>query len=178
MNKFEQQLDAWLDGRLEGKELERFEASLPEISAAELEAQPEATKLSALLKQHVSPTRLANEDFFNHQLLTQIEGEEDAAVIAHQHFAEPRRSWWSINRLVWTGAVSLAAFAVTTFFVMRGEDNSAGQSAYLTQIINARIIDPDASPDATITMFESKEEKATVVWVEGLRSLPSEYAAK
>jgi hypothetical protein len=34
------------------------------------------------------------------------------------------------------------------------------------------------SPDATIAIFESKDEKATVVWVEGLQSLPSEYAAK
>jgi hypothetical protein len=177
MNKFEQQLDAWLDGRLEGKELERFEASLPEISAAELEAQPKReAQRAAQAACFASPAR--ERRFLQSPTAQPDRGEEDAAVIAHQHFAEPRRSWWSINRLVWTGAVSLAAFAVTTFFVMRGEDNSAGQSAYLTQIINARIIDPDASPDATITMFESKEEKATVVWVEGLRSLPSEYAAK
>ncbi len=177
MNKFDNNLDAWLEGRLHGKELERFEASLPAVSVAELEAQPEAATLSALLKQHTTPVRMTNEDFFNHQLLSQIEGEERSTATAHEHFAEPRRSWWSISRLVWTGAASLAGFALCTFFVMR-EDNSVGQSAYLTQIINARITDPAASPDATITMFESKEEKATVVWVEGLQSLPSEYAAK
>jgi hypothetical protein len=27
-------------------------------------------------------------------------------------------------------------------------------------------------------MFESKEDKVTVLWVEGLQSLPSEYATK
>jgi hypothetical protein len=27
-------------------------------------------------------------------------------------------------------------------------------------------------------MFESKEDRVTVLWTEGLKSLPSEYAAK
>lgn len=175
MKTFEENLNAWLEGRLNEKELADFEAALPQISAAELEQQ-EASKLGALLKKHVISPVMANEDFFNHQLRTQIESEERAAAPI---IPEPRvrETWWSIGRLVWTGAASLAIFAVCTFFVMR-EENVGGQSAYLTQIINARIIDPAASPDATITMFESKEEKATVLWVEGLQSLPSEYAAK
>ena len=87
-----------------------------------------------------------------------------------------RETWWSIGRLLWTGAASLAIFAVCTFFVMR-EEPSGGQSTYLTQIINARV-DPAVSPNATISMFESKEDKVTVLWVDGLQSLPSEYAAK
>ena len=175
MNKFEENLDAWLAGRLSGKELADFEASLPEISAAELEQQEDAQKLRALLKTHLDAPAMSNEEFFHHQLQTQIERDEQP--VARPAFAEPKQSWWSIGRLVWTGAASLAIFAVCTFFVMR-EDSSVSQSGYLTQIINARIIDPAASPDATITMFESKEEKATVVWVEGLQSLPSEFAAK
>jgi hypothetical protein len=39
-------------------------------------------------------------------------------------------------------------------------------------------VDPVVSPNATITMFESKEDKVTVLWVEGLQSLPSEFASK
>ena len=178
MKTFEENLNAWLEGGLQGKELEEFEASLPEISAAELEAQPEAPQLAALLKEHVGAVPLANADFFNHQLQTQIESDLRAAAPS-AHFAEPRQGWWSIGRLALTGALSLAAFALVTFFVMREDDKSAGQSAYLTQIINARITDPDASPDATITMFEATEgERATVLWVDGLQSLPSEYATK
>ena len=174
MKTFEENLNAWLEGRLTGKELVEFEASLPAISEAELEKQ-EDLQLSALLKEHIGAPAMANQEFFNHQLLTQIEGEMPAT--AHHEFAEPKQSWWSIGRLVWTGAASLAIFIVATFFVMQ-QENPGGQSTYLTQIINARITDPAASPDATITMFESKEEKATVLWVEGLQSLPSEYAAK
>jgi hypothetical protein len=51
------------------------------------------------------------------------------------------------------------------------------QSQYLTQILNARV-DPALGPNATISMFELKEDKVTVLWTEGLQSLPSEYAAK
>jgi hypothetical protein len=174
MNKSEENLNAWLEGRLTGQELADFEASLPEISEAEL-AQQEDRQLTALLKKHISAPAMTNQEFFNHQLLNEIEAEMPAH--AEHEFAEPRRSWWSISRLVWTGAASLAIFTVCTFFVVQ-QDNPAGQSSYLTQITNARITDPAASPDATITMFESKEEKATVLWVDGLQSLPSEYAAK
>ncbi len=57
------------------------------------------------------------------------------------------------------------------------EKPSTGQSPLTTQILSARV-DPVVSPNATISMFESKEDKATVLWIDGLQSLPSEYAAK
>jgi hypothetical protein len=56
MKTFEENLNAWLEGRLEGKELENFEASLPEISEAEL-AKQEDLQLSALLKEHIGSPR-------------------------------------------------------------------------------------------------------------------------
>ena len=83
---------------------------------------------------------------------------------------------WPIGRLVWIGATSLAIFCVCTFFVLR-ETNPTDQSEYLTQILNAQV-DPALSPDATISMFESKKDKVTVLWVDGLQSLPPEYATK
>ena len=84
--------------------------------------------------------------------------------------------WWPIGRLVWVGATALAIFSVCTFFVMR-EKPATEQSQYLSEILTARV-DPAVSPNATITMFESKEDKVTILWVEGLQSLPSEYASK
>jgi hypothetical protein len=174
MKTFEENLNAWLEGRLTGQELATFEASLPEISEAEL-TQQEDRQLTALLKENLRAPAMTNQEFFNHQLLSEIE--RDMPATAEHEFAEPKRSWWSISRLVWTGAASLAVFTVCTFFVVQ-QESPTSQSSYLTQITNARITDPAASPDATITMFESKEEKATVLWVDGLQSLPSEYAAK
>ena len=175
MKTFEEKWTAWLDGQLTGKELAEFEASLPDISAARLEKQ-EAGRLRGLLRQALSTHAMANEEFFSHQLREEIE--RDTRAAAPQSTPAPvRESWWSIGRVVWTGAASLAVMTLTTFFMMR-EDNVGGQSTYLTQIINARV-DPAVSPNATISMFETKdEEKVTVLWVDGLQTLPPEYAAK
>jgi len=78
--------------------------------------------------------------------------------------------------LLWSGATSLAIFAVCAFFLMR-EKPAQDQSQYLTQILNARV-DPNVSPDATVSIFQTKQDRVTVLWVDGLKSLPSDYAAK
>ena len=87
-----------------------------------------------------------------------------------------RESWWTIRRLLWTGATSLAVFALCTFFVLR-EEPAPDQSQYLTQILEARV-DPGVNPYATVSIFQTKEDRVTVLWVDGLKSLPSDYAAK
>jgi hypothetical protein len=74
------------------------------------------------------------------------------------------------------GTVSLALFLVCTFLVMQNE-KPAAESQYLTQILNARV-DPVVSPDATVSIFEVKQDRVTVLWTEGLQSLPADYAAK
>ena len=172
MKTFEEKWTAWLDGELRGKELVEFEASLPDRAAAEAE-KLEAQKLGALLKQQLSARAMGNEDFFNHQLRERIEADQPRASGGESR--RPRFSW-TIGRLVWSGATALALFVVCTFFVMRSKE-PADQSQYLSQILNARV-DPGMSPYATISMFQTKEEKVTVLWVDGLQSLPAEYAAK
>ncbi|MGI9086859.1 MAG: hypothetical protein ACR2HH_03815, partial [Chthoniobacterales bacterium] len=116
MKTFEEKWTAWLDGELSGKELAEFEASLPDKTAAEVEKQ-DALKLGSFLREQLQRPAMANAEFFNHQLLQQIESE-----IAPASRAVPtrtRQSWWSISRLLWTGATSLAIFFVCAFFVMR-----------------------------------------------------------
>lgn len=177
MKTFEENLDAWLDGRLQGKELEQFEASLPEISAAELEQQAHELKLGALLKAQIGTPVMSNQEFFSHQISEAIA--RDQAKSATPVAAPARETWWSISRLVWAGATSLAIFVVCTFFVLREQPN-AGQSGYLTQIQNFRL-DPVVSPNATVSVFpfdNKEEQRVTVIWIDGLQSLPSEYAAK
>ncbi len=173
MKTFEEKWTAWIDGQLEGKELAEFEASLPDKEAAEAEKQ-DALKLRTLLKTQLAARPMSNAEFFNHQLRQAIAGDERAAAPSTR--TSTRASWWSIGRLVWAGAGSLAIFALCTFFVIRN-DTKPDQSQYLSQILNARV-DPAVSPNATISMFESKEDKVTVLWVDGLQSLPAEYAAK
>ena len=173
MKTFEEKWTAWLDGQLTGKELEEFEASLPDRAAAEQEKQ-ETRKLGALLKEQITAPAMTNVEFFHHQLRTQIE--RDARPAVQPAARETRASWWTIGRLAWSGAASIALAAVIAFFMMR-EDNIGGRSGYTEMVINHRL-GPEVSPYATISMFETKEDKVTVLWVEGLQSLPSEYAAK
>ena len=173
MKTFEEKWTAWLDGELTGKELEEFEASLPDRAAAEQEKQ-DAQKLSVLLKTQVAAPVMTNVDFFHHQLRQQIERESQPS--AQPAARETRGSWWSFGRLAWSGAAAVLVAGAVAFFTMR-DDNIGGQSGYTQQVITARL-GPEVNPYATISMFETKEDKVTVLWVEGLQSLPSEYAAK
>jgi hypothetical protein len=173
MKAFEEKWTAWLDGELSGDELTEFEASLPDKAAAEAEKR-DAHKLGAFLKEQLQDRAMGNEEFFHHQLRERIAADARAASAPERAGAKP--ALWPIGRLVWVGTTSLAIFSVCTFFVMR-EKSPTDQSQYLTQILNARV-DPAMSPNATISMFESKEDKVTVLWVDGLQSLPSEYATK
>ena len=172
MKTFEENWTAWIDGELAGDELAQFEASLPDKAAAEAERR-NSLKLGTFLKEYLPCHAMGNEEFFHHQLRERIASE---SAVPTSSSAGGGRVWWPIGRLVWVGATALAIFSVCTFFVMR-EKPATEQSQYLSEILTARV-DPAVSPNATITMFESKEDRVTVLWVEGLQSLPSEYASK
>jgi hypothetical protein len=175
MKTFEEKWTAWLDGQLSGRELAEFEASLSDKAAAEAE-KAETKKLGALLKREIGAQTLMNEEIFSHQLRERIARETawPSRESSGRRLEVPSR--WTRRRLRGTGTASLAVFLVFTIFVVR-DNNPAEQSQYLTQILNARV-DPVVSPNATISMFEAKEDRVTVLWTEGLQSLPSDYAAK
>ncbi len=172
MKTFEEKWTAWLDDQLSGKELAEFEASLPDKAAAEAEKR-EARQLGTLLKEQIGSRVLTNEEFFDHQLRERIEREK-AAPSRRRDVDVP--GWWTIRRLFWAGATSLALFLICAVLIMR-DNNPPEQSQYLTQILNARV-DPNTSPHATLSVFETKQDRVTVIWTEGLQTLPAEYAAK
>jgi hypothetical protein len=172
MKAFEEKWTGWVDGQLSGRELLEFEASLPDKAAAEAE-KGGARKLGELLKRELSARTLTNEEFFSHQLREEIARLREAPG---RQAREARSTWWTIPRLLWTGTLSLAVFLVFTVLVMR-EKNPAEESQYLTQILNARV-DPVVSPNATVSIFEVKQDRVTVLWTEGLQSLPADYASK
>jgi hypothetical protein len=174
MKTFEEKWTAWLDDQLSGRELSEFEASLPDKAAAEGE-KAEARKLGQLLKRELSAHPLKNEEFFSHQLSERI-ARESSEQGRERTRRSPTSSWWTIPRLLWAGTASLAVFFICTVLVMR-QEKPAEESQYLTQILNARV-DPVVSPNATVSIFEVKQDRATVLWTEGLQSLPADYAAK
>jgi anti-sigma factor RsiW len=170
---FEEKWTAWVDDELSDAERAEFEASLDDRAAAEAEKH-QMGKLRALLKEELQPRAMGNEEFFHHQLRDRIAAETEQP--AKRSAPQLRESWWTIRRLLWTGVSSLAVFAVCTFFVMR-QEQTPDQSQYLTQILNARV-DPGVSPNATVSIFQTKQDRVTVLWVDGLKALPSDYASK
>jgi len=116
---------------------------------------------------------LNNADFFSHQLRERLD-RESASGRSERDAAQT--GWWTIRRLLWGGITSLAVFALCTVVVLR-EKTPPSQSQYLTEILTYRV-DPTVSPNATISMFQKKEDHVTVLWVDGLQSLPAEYATK
>ncbi len=172
MKTFEEKWTAWVDEQLSGRELSEFEASLPDKAAAEAE-KAGTLKLGELLKRELSARTLSNQEFFSDQLHENIARFHQATA---GQARETRSIWWTIPRLLWTGGASLAVFLVFTVLVMR-EKNPAEESQYLTQILNTRV-DPVVSPNATFSIFKVKQDRVTVLWTEGLQSLPSDYAAK
>jgi hypothetical protein len=169
MKTFEEKWTAWLDDQLSGRELSDFEASLPDKASAQVE-KADAKKLGELLKRELGTHALTSEEFFSHQLRERIAQENRGSSKTRTVV------WWTIPRLLWAGAASLAVFLIFTFAVMR-EKNPAEESQYLTQILNARV-DPVVSPNASVSIFEVKQDRVTVLWTEGLQSLPADYAAK
>jgi hypothetical protein len=175
MKTFEENWTAWIDDQLTGRELEEFLASLPDRAAAEAEKQ-NAKQLGSLLREQAMA--LSNAEFFSHQLRERLDRENTPIQ------REPdaiQTGWRTIRRLLWGGITSLAIFAICTVVVLR-ERTPSSQSEYLTQILGAHV-DPTVSPNATISMFdfdrgEKKNDHVTVLWVDGLQSLPPEYAAK
>jgi hypothetical protein len=172
MKTFEEKWTAWLDGQLSGKELIEFESSLPDLATAEAEKR-DAHKLGAFLKKELGAQALTNEEFFSHQLCERIARETEARDTGRGVTS----TRWTVPRLVWSGATALALFLITTFLLM-SQHNPGEQSEYLTQILNSRV-DPVVNPNATVSIFESNNHnKVTVLWTEGLQSLPADYAAK
>ena len=174
MKTFEEKWTAWLDDQLSGRELSEFEATLPDKAAAQAE-KAEAKKLGELLKRELSAHSLKNEDFFSHQLRERVV-QESGGQGRERARRSPTATWWTIPRLLWAGSASLAVFLICTVFVLH-QERPAEESQYLTQILNARV-DPVVSPNGTVSIFEVKQDRVTVLWTEGLQTLPADYAAK
>ena len=170
MKTFEEKWTAWIDDQLTGRELSEFLASLPDRAAAEAEKQ-NAKQVGSLLREQAMA--LSNADFFSHQLRERLDREN---VPMRSEPDAIQTGWWTIRRLLWGGITSLAVFVICTMLVFH-ERTPPSHSQYLTQILEYRV-DPTVSPNATISMFEKKDDHVTVLWVDGLQSLPPEYAAK
>jgi anti-sigma factor RsiW len=169
MKTFEERFTAWVDGRLTGSELAAFER--------ELETHPEALaeneadiELGALLRANIAAPPLRNADFFNLEILRQIESSRPAAsprVIRSGFWTLPRMALSGVFLLLLSTLLYFAAVPNTRREVRRNEQ-------YVSNILNARSEDPNI----TATSFHSKENDVNVVWLDGLNYIPPEHKLK
>jgi len=171
MKTFEERLTAWVDGRLTGRELAAFERELqshPE-SLAETEADRE---LGALLRANITSPPLRNADFFNIELLRQIESSQPSAPVPA---ARPSPSFWSLPRMAFAGVFLLLLSTLLYFAAVPNTNREVRQNQqYVSNILNARSDDPNI----TATSFHSKEDDVNVVWLDGLSYIPPDHKLK
>ena len=174
MKTFEEKWTAWVDGELSGAERAEFEASLDDRAAAEAE-RTEAHKLGALLKEQLQPRPMGNEEFFHHQLRGRIAAE----IQEPPRTTGPARARKLVDYppLALDRARRRSPSLPSAPFSSCAKDRPLISRNILTQILNARV-DPNVSPYATVSIFQTKQDQVTVLWVDGLKSLPPEYAAK
>jgi hypothetical protein len=180
MKTFEERYTAWLEGRLHGPELTAFERELdtrPVPEGAE-DGETQSGPLGDLLRRHLQAPRLANAEFFNHQLLARIAAEDRPKTPRRSGFA------WPLPHLAWAGACGLLiALALYQMAIQTPRSHAlqmadlvtaptpAGEPAYSAEIVKAESTDPDIS----VTPIHSAQDKVTVLWVDGLDYLPANY---
>lgn len=170
MKTFEEKFTAWIDGELSGQPLVDFETELATIQDAEADKSA-AHKLGNLLRAHARAPELKNADFFNHHLMQAIESGEHCAEVQ----AKGASSWWTIPRMAWSGAFSLAiALALFAVLIPRGPVENPTGGEYVSQIIKSNSEDPAI----LATSFQSKKDNVTVLWLDGLDYVPENYKLK
>ena len=110
MKTFEEKYTAWVDGKLTGRELADFENEIAAKSDAQ-SAQSDklaAQKVGDLMRTFVHAPELRNADFFNHQLMQQIEAGQTRSEAREPHREKRAWSFWTLPRMAWAGA-TLAA---------------------------------------------------------------------
>jgi hypothetical protein len=169
MKKFEEQFTEWVDGKLSGEELKRFEAALKDRAAAEAE-RLDVKRLGELLREHQEQPRLSNADFFNHQLMQRISADKP-----REKTPEQTRILWPVSRLAWAGAVLLIlSMLVAQIIIPMGPQRNPTGAEYIAQILHTESGDPSIS----VTAFHAEKNNVTVLWLEGMEAVPGNRPLK
>jgi hypothetical protein len=132
MKTFEERFTAWLDGALDGEELKSFEREHTSLS----QDKGDFLKLQSLLRNSDHRPQLANPDFFNSEIMAEIE---------RQRAAKNRpggRLWFGLPRLAWAGLGILSAgFALFFAFIPRN-DYSDPRANYVAEVLKTKTADP------------------------------------
>ena len=169
MKAFEEQFTAWVDGQLAGEELAAFERELASRPDA-LAERAAAEKLRALLRRQPTAPSLSNPEFFSLQLLQRIEAGQPKAPRGPGRASSP---WfWSLPRLAMAGAACLLVALVLFRATIPSSKPAHSGAPYFAQVIESWPADESLSA----TTLYTPEDNVTVLWIDGLDSVPAEYA--
>jgi len=168
MKTFEEKFTAWVDGELKGHELQEFEAELASVKDAQLDKLA-SRQLGDVLREHGRAPALQNTDFFNHQLMQQIE----ASMPAPAEKPARRKMGW-LPRFALASAFSVAAaLGIHQMMGPSASPQSALEAHNGFQVIHTQAGDPEI----TATSFYSQKNDVTVLWLDGAKSMPKKEAS-
>ena len=131
MKPFEEKFTAWLDGALAKEEAVTFEKENPSL----YKERNDLLKLRSLLKEHLGRAELlSHPDFFNAQIMAQVEREASRRRVG--------RSWLGLPRLAWGGIASLAAGLALFVALIPHGDLSNPRTRYVAEVLKAKTVNP------------------------------------
>jgi hypothetical protein len=163
MKTFEERYTAWIDGALLEEEKAAFEQEHPDLVGE----REQGAALRKLLREQLSAPKLPNPDFFNSQLLAQIEREQ--ADIARR---KARRTWLGLPRLAWAGLGSALAAIALVLTLVPQERNKDEQNDYVAEVLKTQTNEPGVK--ATV---DAKKD-VTIIKLDGLEKLPPDKDLK
>ena len=154
MKTFEEKFTAWLDGALAKEEAVTFEKENPSL----YKERNDLLKLRSLLKEHLGRAELSHPDFFNAQIMAQVEREASRRRVG--------RSWLGLPRLAWGGIASLAAGLALFVVLIPQGDLSNPRTGYVAEALKAK------TPNPKETTAANSQKDMTIIKLEGLHNLP------
>ena len=156
MKTFEERFTAWLDGALDGEELQSFEREHASLA----HEKSDFLKLRSLLRCSDHRPQLANSDFFNSQIMAEIAREKAAKT-------KPRTPLWlGLPRLAWGGLGILSVGFALFFAVIPRSDFSDPRAKYVAEVLKTKTAEPKIK--ATV----DNQKDMTIIKLEGLDKLP------
>jgi hypothetical protein len=159
MKTFEEKFTAWLDGNLRGEELSSFE------NASMRSEKEEFHKLRNLLKESLTDRELEHADFFNEQIMAQIERET-------ADFSRRPKAWFGIPRFAWGGVFALVTGFALFFAMIPRSGVPDPRSEYVAEVLKAKTADPNIK--ATV----DNQKDITIIKLENLDKAPPEKSKK
>jgi hypothetical protein len=159
MKTFEEKFTAWLDGKLHGEDLRSFE------NDSLRNEKEEFHKLKNLLRQGLKGRQMEHPDFFNSQLMAQIEQEK-------ANGSRRVKTWFGFPRFAWGGVFALVLGFALFFTLIPLSQMRDPRSDYVAEVLKAKTADPNIK--ATV----DNQKDITIIKLENLDKAPPEKAKK